>query len=124
PVISTALWQRLGGRRGIVGSAITLDDRIYTVTGVMPRTFQFPIAGTAMTAGNTEVWIPLDPSPRDPRPGSSMYFAYARRKPGVSLDQAQADSRRVAANIAARDPSRHPFFTARVVGLSMSTLLT
>src|SRR6478735_3161777 len=99
-VISTSLWQRLGGRRDIIGSAITMDDRRYTVTGVMPASFQMPIAGTAMTAGETEAWISLDPKPSNPNPGSRAYFAYARRKPGVSLDQALADAKRVAANIA------------------------
>jgi putative ABC transport system permease protein len=121
-VISTSLWQRLGGRRDIIGSAITMDDRRYTVTGVMPASFQMPIAGTAMTAGDTEVWIALDPKPSNPNPGSSAYFAYARRKPGVSLDQAMADAKRVAANIARADPARHPFFTARVTTLRQSTL--
>src|SRR5262249_34943058 len=71
-----------------------------------------------------EVWIPLDPSPLNPNPGSSAFFAYARRKPGVSLDQALADARRVAANIAARAPSRHPFFTAQVNVLNQATVLT
>ncbi len=121
-VISTSLWQRLGGRRDIIGSAITMDDRRYTVTGVMPASFQMPIAGTAMTAGETEAWISLDPKPSNPNPGSRAYFAYARRKPGVSLDQALADAKRVAANIARADPPGHPFFTARVSALRQSTL--
>src|SRR3954471_13171010 len=113
-VISSALWKRLGGRPDIVGSAITLDDRRYTVTGVMPPTFEFPMAGTAMTRGDDEVWIPLEPSPRDQDRGSGIYFVYARRKPGTSLDQAQADAQRVAASIAAKDPTRYAFYTAKV----------
>jgi len=116
-VLSSALWRRLGGRRDIIGSAITLDDRRYTVSGVMPPTFRLPIASLGMGRGNTEVWIPLDPSPRDASRGSGAYFAYARRKPGVSLEQAQADVRRVAAIVAAIDPQRYRFYTADVVGL-------
>jgi hypothetical protein len=96
-VLSSALWRRLGGGRDIIGSAITLDERRYTVSGVMPPAFRLPIASLGMGLGNTEVWIPLDPSPRDASRGSGAYFAYARRKPGVSLEQAQADVRRVAA---------------------------
>ena len=64
-VISSALWRRLGGGRDIIGSAITLDKRRYTVSGVMPPAFQMPVAGTSMTRGDTEVWIPFDPSPTD-----------------------------------------------------------
>jgi hypothetical protein len=61
-VISSVLWRRLGGRRDIIGSAITLDNRPYTVSGVMPPAFRLPIASLGMGRGNTEVWIPLDPS--------------------------------------------------------------
>ncbi len=116
-VISSGLWRRLGGGPEIIGSAITLDERRYTVSGVMSPTFRLPIVTPGISRGNTEVWIPLDPSPRDPAPGSGIYLAYARRKPGVSLEQAQADVRRVAAIIAAKDPARHPFYTAEAVGL-------
>jgi len=120
-VISTTLWKRLGSRSDIVGSAVTLDDRSYTVSGVMPTNFQLPISGTAMTQGETEVWIPLDPSPQNPEPGSRMYFTYARRKPGVSLEQAQADAKRVASRISASSIGQ-PSFTAEVQPLRESTL--
>jgi putative ABC transport system permease protein len=119
-VLSDSLWRRLGARRDIIGTAITLDDRIYTVSGVMPPAFRLPIARLGMGRGNTEVWIPLNPSPRDQNRGSRPYFAYARRKPGVSLDQAQADARRVAAIIAATNPSSYQSYTADVVGLHES----
>jgi putative ABC transport system permease protein len=116
-VLSSALWQRLSGGRDIIGSRLTLDNRVYTVSGVMPPAFRMPIASLGVGSGNTDVWIPLDPSPRDQGRGSGGYLAYARRKPGVSLDQAQADVRRVAAIVAATDPARYQFYTANAVGL-------
>jgi predicted permease len=121
-VLSSALWQRLGGRRDIIGSAITLDNRRYAVSGVMPPAFRLPIASLGMGRGDTEVWIPLDPSPLNQNRGSGGNYAYARRNPGVSLDQARADAKRVAATIAAADPVRYQFYTADVVGLRESTL--
>ena len=78
-VLSSALWRRLGARRDIIGSAITLDDRRYTVSGVMPPAFRLPIASLGMGSGNTEVWIPLDPSENSQNRGSSRYAAYAPR---------------------------------------------
>ena len=69
-VISTSLWRRLGGGRDIIGSAITLDERQYTITGVMPPTFQLPLVSLGISRGDTEVWIPLDPSPPDANRGS------------------------------------------------------
>ena len=113
-VISSAFWRRLGGRRDIIGTAITVDDRLYTVSGVMAPAFQLPIASLGMGRGNTEVWIPLDPSENSQNRGRGMYSVYARRKPGVSLEQAQADARRVAEIVAATDPARYQNYTAHV----------
>jgi predicted permease len=120
-VISSGLWRRLGGGRDIVGSAITLDGRRYTVSGVMPPAFRLPIASLGFGRGDTAVWIPLDPAPPDARRGSAQYFAYARRKPGVSLEQARADVRRVATIVGATDPQRYRFYTADAAGLREST---
>jgi len=119
-VISSALWRRLGGGGDIIGTAITLDERTYTVTGVMPPAFRLPIT-TLMGRGGTDVWIPLDPSPPNASRGSGQYFAYARRKPGVSLEQARADVRRVAAIVAATDPQRYRFYTAGADDLREAT---
>jgi predicted permease len=117
-VLSSPLWQRLGARPDIIGSAITLDERRYTVSGVMRPAFRLPIS--TLGSNNTDVWIPLDPSENSQNRGSGMYTAYARRKPGVSLDQAQADVRRVAAIVAATDPARYQSYTANAGGLRES----
>ena len=121
-VISTSLWRRLGGGREIIGRAITLDERQYTISGVMPPAFQLPLASLGGTRGDTEVWIPLDPSPPNASRGSSPYYPYARRKPGISLEQAQADVRRVAALVAPKDPNRYQFYTAGVADLREATI--
>ena len=121
-VISTSLWRRLGGEREIIGRAITLDERQYTISGVMPPTFQLPLVTLGISGGEAEVWIPLDPSPPNASRGSGMSGAYARRKPGVSLEQAQADVRRVAAIVAPKDPERYRFYTAAVADLRKATI--
>ena len=121
-VISTSLWRRLGGGPEIIGSAITLDGNRYTISGVMPPTFQLPLVSLGISRGDAEVWIPLDPSPPNANRGSGMSGAYARRKPGVSLEQAQADVRRVAAIVAPKDPERYRFYTASVADLREVTI--
>jgi putative ABC transport system permease protein len=121
-VISSALWHRLGGGRDIIGSAMTLDERQYTIIGVMPPTFQFPLASLGGTRGDTEVWIPLDPSPPNASRGSGLSVAYARRKLGVSLEQAKADARRVATAVAAIEPARYQHYTAGVTDLREATI--
>ena len=121
-VISTSLWRRLGGGREIIGRAITLDERQYTISGVMPPAFQLPLASLGISRGDTEVWIPFIPSPSDANRGSQPYVAYARRKPGVSLEQAKADAQRVATAIAAIDPARYRNYTAGVADLREATI--
>jgi putative ABC transport system permease protein len=121
-VISSSFWRRLGGGREIIGSAITLDGRRYTISGVMPPTFQLPLVSLGVSLGDAEVWIPLDPSPPNANRGSGNNIAYARRKPGVSLDQAEADAKRVAAAIATIDPVRYQNYTAGVADLRASTI--
>ncbi|HEX7778630.1 MAG TPA: ADOP family duplicated permease, partial [Vicinamibacterales bacterium] len=121
-VISTSLWRHLGGGREIIGRAITLDDRQYTISGVMPPAFQLPLVTLGISGGETEVWIPIDPSPPNASRGSGTSGAYARRKPGVSLEQAQADVKRVAAIVAAKDPERYQFYTAGVADLRQATI--
>src|SRR5688500_5069222 len=43
-VISTSLWRRLGSDPDIVGKPLTLDGASFTVTGVMPPSFDLPVA--------------------------------------------------------------------------------
>ncbi len=121
-VISNALWMRLGNDANIVGKPITLDDRQFTITGVMPREFQFPVFGTTTGRLPFEIWIALDPTGKGQRPDQGVYFANARRKPGVSVQQAQADVARVAADIARADPASRPMYTAVVMDLRRQTL--
>jgi predicted permease len=114
-VISNRLWKRLGGDPNIIGTPITVDGRRLTITGVMPPTFRLPTAGTVPLTSDAEIWTYLGPSGQ--RSMDSILFAYARRKPGVSFGQAEADVKRVAANIASLSPASHPSYTARLIPL-------
>jgi len=87
-VLSHKLWQRaFGGDPNIIGRNITLSGESYAVVGVMPPQFQFP----PFWATRAEMWTPLDLRSRvtDRRGGSLRVFA--RLKPGVTLQQAQAE---------------------------------
>ena len=79
----------------------------------MPAAFHLPVAGVDVggactpTSGCRSI--------RVSRGGG--YFAYGRRKPGVTFAAAEADVKRVAAQIAAEDPVDHPAYTARLFDL-------
>jgi len=86
-LLSYGLWQsRFGGAADIVGRSISLDGRPATVAGVLPRDFELPNLAPA------DLLIPqaLDEAQqRRPSPGSVLR-AFARLKPGVTIEQAQA----------------------------------
>jgi putative ABC transport system permease protein len=91
-VLSENLWRnRMGADPNIVGRTVALDQRSYTVAGVMPASFRTPFIGQ-----NEQMWVPL---PQDPlfrywrtRPPQTHWLALiARMQPGVTIDQAQAE---------------------------------
>jgi len=80
----------------VIGNSITLDRKTYTVTGVMPRDFDFPIEHGSLH--RTELWVPLSLTPEELSnqfAGNWGYHIVARLRPGVTLRQAAEDVERV-----------------------------
>jgi putative ABC transport system permease protein len=107
-VLSHALWQRqFGGAPGIVGRAITLDRKPYTVVGVAPAGFAFPV-----NEPDIQLWTTIAAdreSPPGDQPiteerGTHLLRALGRLKPGVSVEQARADLDVIAAALAKQYP--------------------
>ena len=100
-LISYGLWQRrFGGDPGLLQKQITLDSETYTVVGVMPSGFEFPIQ-----AEPVEVWTPLEqPEDLAQLRGAHYLDVVGRLKPNVSLDQAHADLDVIATRIAQQYP--------------------
>lgn len=116
-VISDSLWQRLGADPAFVGKTITLSGRIYTVSGIMPPGFSLPPAGVSYADAKADVWIPLDPLSKGDHANSGTRLGLARLRPGVTFAQADAEARRIAAEIAKRDPASRASYSARVDSL-------
>lgn len=88
-VLSHTLWQqRFGGDPNIIGRTLTFNAQPYTVIGVMPKGFEFPIDVTGTRLWATDVFDPNDP--RTSR-GNNFLNVIARLKPGVSFEQAQTN---------------------------------
>jgi putative ABC transport system permease protein len=109
-VISYRLWQRrFSGDRDIVGHTIVLDDRNYTVIGVMPPGMNYPrqaeLPKGYSTWSVTDVWTPFAHSPQERANRQSRnYLVLARLKPGVALATAQAEMSAIAAALAHEYP--------------------
>ena len=84
-VLSYGFWQRqFGGNPNIVGAKIMLDGDSYTVTGIMPRSFKFPIQSPA------DLWTPLAPFSNRSRSARSLSIVAALRQ-GVVVEGARAE---------------------------------
>ena len=95
--LSYGIWQRkFAGDRAIVGRTISLDQKPYIIAGVLPSAFNFrgaeiwkPLVLTAEARGKRQNWL---------------YSSYARLRPGVLPDHAQAELNGIAAQIAHDNP--------------------
>jgi putative ABC transport system permease protein len=84
-ILSDGLWRRrYAADPGVLGQSIHLDDQSYTIIGVMPATFDFPVS--------TEVWTPmaLTPAQLASRQAQSL-ASLARLKPGRTVKQAESE---------------------------------
>ena len=115
-VISYSLWkEHFQADRNILGATIDLDRRPYTVIGVMPRNFEFPLDAGRLS--HRDVWIPLSltPTEKDSEGSSFDFSVVARLKPDVTNAQAQQDIDRVISVIGTQYPvmariGLHAFF--------------
>jgi predicted permease len=97
-VLSYGMWRsRFHGDANVLGSKILLYRKPYTVIGVMPRDFEFPI--NPGHVNQSELWLPLSLRPEALTAGSAASWnsrMVGRLKPGITAEQAQSDAERVA----------------------------
>ena len=109
-VLGHGLWQRrFGGDQNILGSTITLNDRVVTVVGIMPRDFDFPFG--------TDLWLPLALTPQQMRRDTRNLQVLAHLKSGVSVEQAQAEMLAVATRIEQQYPETNTGLGVQVIAL-------
>ncbi len=116
-VLSENLWRgSFGADPNIIGSSIDLDKRSFTVIGIMPAAFRFPLL-----TESEQVWIPLVQDPLFgsliPRRGGHWLQVTGRLKPGVSMTQAQAELDAISARLAKAFPAENDGWAIRMVPL-------
>jgi len=105
-LIGYGIWQRdFGGVGDIVGKNVRINGKPATIVGVMPKGFAFP--------ANEEIWLPLfsefPPTPRND-PANINPAVLGTLKPGVSLDQANAEFTALAQRLAKEFPDTNKQF--------------
>jgi putative ABC transport system permease protein len=111
-ILSHGLWQRrFGSDPNITGKALTLNGESHTVVGVMPAHFQFP-------AREDELWVPIAfTNEQAANRGTHYLQVVARLKPGVTVEQTQAEMSAIAARLQEQYPSQNTGVGAAVVPL-------
>ncbi len=117
-LLSYGFWERnFGGDRSIVGKNITLDDRSYTVTGILPPGFQ--IIGPADVMVPFAPWAHALPDDRNWHPG---IIAIGRLRDGVTLAQARAEMNTIVVRLDKQYPIYNTGMGVNVDGLQESTV--
>jgi putative ABC transport system permease protein len=98
-IISYSLWtRRYGQDSGVLSKRLILTGRAYSIVGVMPKEFAAP---------SIDTWVPnqLPPSLMLIRE-ARFYSGIGRMKPGVTVEQAQADLARVQRELGEQYPDK------------------
>ena len=109
-VLSHSYWMKeFGGDRNVLGRIFKMNDRAHTVVGVLPALPDYPDAN--------DVYMPVSSCPyrMDPKMiedrDMRMITAYARLKPGVSLQQARTELNTIRGRIVAAWPKSYTGWT-------------
>ena len=109
-VISDQLWrERYGGDPRILGKSLRLNGDLYPVVGVMAAGFHFP--------GETDVWQRLRWDFSERTRYAHFMEAVGRLRPGVLLEQAQADLGALSERLGKENPASNRDWRARMVPL-------
>jgi putative ABC transport system permease protein len=105
-ILTHKLWARMGGDRNVIGKPMRINGESYTVVGVLTEGLS--------DRYQEQLTTPLSFRPEQINHDYHWMIAAARLKPGVSIQQAQADMDAVAARIAADNPKSNSGWGALV----------
>ena len=106
-ILSYRFWQaRFGGDPNVIGRQIRLNQELYTVVGVDQR-------NKVQEMVQAKIPLGLRP-PQTNRHGAGGYWMIGRMNPGVTVQQAQAELDRIAANLARAYPNTNRNLRIRV----------
>ena len=105
-ILSYGLWQRrFGADLGIIGRNLELNRQPYTVIGVMPKAFNFPLRGP-QGSEPAELWVPMAFTATELEGWGTNYMngVLARLRPGLAFEQASAEAASLSRSIGSNYP--------------------
>jgi predicted permease len=119
-VISHEFWQNhFAGSPQVLGMTVRLNDEPYTIVGVMPEKFK-------LVGFSGDIWVPLvftSGQLAESARGQRFLHVFARLKPGVSREAAQAEISHIAANLAYSHPQTNKDWGAKLLSLQEFQIL-
>jgi putative ABC transport system permease protein len=111
-ILGYGLWQRqFGGDGNVLGRHMQLDNKTYTVVGVMPAGFRF----APFWATRAELWAPLALGRRASQRGGNSLRVFARLRPEVTLERARDELSAITARLERQYPGTNR--DARIIPL-------
>jgi putative ABC transport system permease protein len=116
-IVSHGLWaQSLGSRAAISDVHVRIEDRVYTVVGVMPPGFAFP--------AKTDVWVPAELDPDRTSRTAHNFNGIGRLREGVLPAQATAELSAIAKDIIRNSAEQGDYLLADAAAVSLHASLT
>jgi putative ABC transport system permease protein len=117
-ILSYDTWREsFGADPQLIGKALTLNDELYTVIGVMPASFNFPPTvpiTSALPSRKAAFFAPLGLAFNLDQRDWNMLGVIARLKPGATISQARAELDAVASSLELQYPVQNRGITVRV----------
>jgi putative ABC transport system permease protein len=125
-LISHALWKsQFAGKQSVLGQTIDLNGNPYTIIGVMPPAFRFPV-----TEPRNSFWTTLavDDDPANIHPITANRSAHflnviGRLKPGVTVAQADQEMKAIAVRLAKQYPDTNTLHNSALVESELTSML-
>jgi putative ABC transport system permease protein len=115
-LISYRYWQsNFGGDPGVAGQSVTLDNKSFTIIGVLPNSLQ------TLGIGRFDIWAPVSV---DPDQYLERYVrnrrVYARLRPGISIKEAQAEMNTISDQLSTQYPKDNAGYLITITSLQDS----
>ena len=111
-ILTYALWQRhYGGDSSVIGKSILLDEKPYTIIGILPRSFS--LYGVAP---ELDIWVPFAFNRAQLNRENHELVIFGRLRPGVPLHQAQAEMETILSQLKKQYPGIDQENGVRVAG--------
>jgi putative ABC transport system permease protein len=124
-VLSHATWKNRFGSNPKITEQVTINNQSHTIVGVMPANFQFPVGFGYMGKvlnDPIDLYVPIAATSEEAARGHYSFFAIGRLKPGVTINQAQAEMSGIESRLAQQYPDTNTGIGIKLISTQEQTV--